>query len=135
MTDRELRTYLSISEEEFEHLLRRLPPARLEAYRALAAVSDNLEQLPSRYNRPPVTADDDPVHLELEARSAAAFAALDALIKAHEEFRRARADGAQRPRNGRRGRWVVEPDMGEHCIPPDVARRLAAKVRNLGQGA
>lgn len=110
MNSKELQVYLGLSEEEFGYLVMNSGGGALQAYSGLDAVSDNLEQLLSRYNRPPKTSDDDPVHDALEARSVAAFARLEALIKAHEEFRRARAEGSygapvgRRRRQGRGGR-------------------------------
>lgn len=140
----DLRVYLGLDFDEFEQLLAASSPAQVEAWMAMAQVSDNLEQLPSRYNRPPETAEDDPVHDTLEATSAAAFARLDALIKEHEEFRQARKDAPSgRRRGGKRGRrdplcreqrYYDEVEAAETAgMDCEAARRLAVKVKNLGQ--
>lgn len=131
MNDQELRRYLDLSEEEFSFL----SPSRRDAYRDLAAVSDSLEQLPSRYNRPPETDEDDVVHAALEALSVEAFARLEALIKAHEDFRRVRADAPQgRPRGRRRGGRGVTRDPlcdDRSCVTDSL--QLAAKISRLGR--
>lgn len=91
MNDHELRIYLGLSTYEFDALLA-ASPAAVERYRDLARVCANLEQLPVTYNRPPKTDDEDPIHVELETLSLAAFARLDASIEANEAFRRRRQD-------------------------------------------
>lgn len=178
MNYHDLRRYLGLDEAEFGMLLISARPEQVEAWADMAQVSDNLEQLPGRYNRPPETEDDDPVHRRLDALSEAAFARLDALIAEHEEFRRARAEAPSGRRRGGKRRaftpaqdrqfkremreynegqaWAVErgfepdPEIRELAmersavnfwsetdpdIACDAARRLAAKVKNLGQKA
>lgn len=97
MNVHDLRRYLGLDVSEFAYLLAAQPDA-LERYAPFVAASDNLEQLPSRYNRPPAAPEDDPVHAELDAVSRAAFARLEALIAEHEAFRRSRTE----PSSGRR---------------------------------
>lgn len=143
----DLRVYLGLDHDEFEQLLDATPPAQHEAWMAMAQVSDNLEQLPSRYNRPPETADYDPVHDALEATSEAAFARLDALIREHEEFRQARKESPSgRRRSGKRVRRdpLCDDDrklhilkrqshaLHEQAMDCDVARRLVGKVAKIG---
>jgi len=52
MSNHELRGYLGLSIYEFERFLEVTHPDKVEAYRELALLSSNLEQLPTKYNRP-----------------------------------------------------------------------------------
>lgn len=99
MNDRELSTYLGLGFSEFQQLQSRLDPATIEGYRLLDEVSPNLEQLPTRLNRPPEATEDSDA--QLEALSVAAFGRLEASAQANEAFRRQRADGASRARQRR----------------------------------
>ena len=82
MNDRELATYLGLSEYEFEQLVEAAPPSKLAVYRYLAEVSANLEQLATKYNRPPAAtmASDDAEDAASDTIGAAVRAGVSAYV-------------------------------------------------------
>jgi hypothetical protein len=119
MSNHELRGYLGLSIYEFERFLEVTHPDKVEAYRELALLSSNLEQLPTKYNRPPEP--DEASDSHLDACSVAAFARLDAAEQANEASRQKRSEGTPRARQGRRS----------DCVSTGL--ELAAKVARLGK--
>jgi hypothetical protein len=101
MSDNALRQYLGLDWNEFGHLAdatRRV--GYVDTLRCLDGTSSSLDQLASKYNRPPKA--DEESDARLEALSRAAFARLDAYAAENEAFRRARSNSSPRGRNRRR---------------------------------